>query len=258
VSLFTIQPLKNELLVSIYTFILCFSVVFTQNWFFQAMQDLPKVAILNFIGKLLFTVFVLYFVKKPNDYVWQPLIASIVQIFVAILSFLWAIKKYELKLERVPIVDIIKVLWKEKMVFFSLVVISMYTTTNTVILGLIETPKQVGFYTAGQKLIDIAKNVVNIPISQALYPFIGSAFAISKEKGIQTVSKVIPLILIFTLIVAFLLLLGGSIFIVNFYGKDFEPSVIVFQILVFIPVIVSLNNIFGVQVMLNLKMDNIF
>ncbi len=41
---------KAEKNVAIFTFLICFSTVLTQNWLFQAMQDLSKVAILYLIS----------------------------------------------------------------------------------------------------------------------------------------------------------------------------------------------------------------
>lgn len=42
------------------------------------------------------------------------------------------------------------------------------------------------------------------------------------------------------------------------YGHKFEPSIVVFRILAFVPMIVGWSNLFGVQTMINLKMDKVF
>jgi PST family polysaccharide transporter len=42
------------------------------------------------------------------------------------------------------------------------------------------------------------------------------------------------------------------------YGEKFEPSIMVFRILVFIPLIIGWNNLLGIQTMINLKMDKAF
>ena len=54
------------------------------------------------------------------------------------------------------------------------------------------------------------------------------------------------------------MLIFGSWALRTFYGSEFEPSVLVFQLLVFTPMFIALGNVFGIQIMLNLKMDKLF
>lgn len=258
IALYYVEPLYLEKKVAIFTFLTCIATVFTQNWFFQAMQDLSNVALLNFLSKLLFTVFVILLVRHRYDYIWIPLVTSLVSVLVGFISYYWGIKKYRIKLISVSLKKIIRILKEENLIFFSTVVISLYTTTNVVILGMLQSQEDVGFYTAAQKLIMIAMGVINMPLAQAFYPFIGNAFGESKEKGIKTVHKILPIIVIFTILVGLGMLIFGSLGIKMLYGKQFLPSIPVFNILIIIPLLVGLSNIFGIQIMMNLKMDKIF
>jgi PST family polysaccharide transporter len=94
--LFYVPQLRQEKLVAIFTFSVCFGTVITQNWLFQAMQDLSKIAILNFVGKVVFTAVILTSVHRKSDYIWQPLAVSISTILVGFISFFWSIKRYKL------------------------------------------------------------------------------------------------------------------------------------------------------------------
>lgn len=256
--LYIIPPISAEKLVSTFAFLTCISTVLTQNWLFQAMQDLPKIAWLNLIAKLIFTFTILIVIKEKEDYIWHPLIVSLINIFVSLLSFLWAYKKYKLRLIKITIKEILELLIEERTVFFSLVVISIYTTTNIVILGLMQNETQVGFYSAGQKLLDIARSVISMPLSMALFPVIGKAFGENFEKGLLMVHKIFPIIVLFTGLLGIVLLIFGPLALRYFYGNKFEPAVPVFQILAFVPMIITLSNVFGIQIMMNLKMDKLF
>lgn len=257
-SLEIIPPLRAEKTIAIFTFLVCISTVLTQNWLFQAMQDLPKIAWLNFLTKLVFTFTILFIVKEKEDYIWQPLVASLTQILVATLSFFWALKKYKLKLLNINFGDVFNLLKSERTVFFSVVVISLYTTTNTVILGLMQSETQVGYYTAGQKLMDIARSVIGMPLAMALFPFIGKAFGQGFKEGLTTVHKVLPIIVLFTGMLGVGMLFIGPWLLRFFYGSKFEPAIPVFQILSFLPMLISISNVFGIQIMMNLKMDKLF
>ncbi|MCF0062714.1 flippase [Dyadobacter chenwenxiniae] len=258
ICLFSFPPLALEKKVAVFSFIACIGTVFTQNWLFQAMQDLPKIAWLSLISKLLFTFTILIVVQQREDYVWQPLVTSLIQIVVAVSSYIWAVRKYNLRFHKVGLGEIFNLLWEEKVVFFSLMVISLYTTSNIIILGLFQSETQVGYYSAAQKLMEVARSVITLPLAMALYPYIGKAFGEGKDVGLRTVHRILPVIVLFTAISGVAMLLTGPMVLKMFYGNKFEPSIPVFQLLTFIPLIIALSNVFGIQIMMNLKMDKQF
>jgi O-antigen/teichoic acid export membrane protein len=258
ILLFTVSELKSNQIVMAFSYLLCVSILFTQNWLFQAMQDLSKVAIFNLLSKVLFTVALLIFVRKNEDYIWQPFIIGIIQMIVAIWSFFWAIKKYKIKLIRLPLIKSWQVIVEERIIFFSLVCVSLYTYTNTVILGFFQSAEQVGYYTSAQRLIIIAQSVLTMPLAISFYPFIGKAFGESKESGLRVAQKLIPLIVIVIGIASIGMFLLGPFVIRMFYGSKFEASIPIFQIITIIPLFAALNNVLGVQIMLNMSMDKVF
>jgi len=258
ICLLNVPQLKVETTVTVFSFLICVSTIFTQNWLFQAMQDLPKVALLNFASKLLFTVLILLVVKEKQDYKWYPLVFNGINILIAVLSFSWAVRRYQIKLIRIPFKACLKLLWNEKTIFLSLIVISVYTTTNVVILGLYHDATQVAYFTSAQRLIAIVQSLLTLPLYQAFYPYIGKAFGETKEKGMQIVQKLVPLILVFTGIACLAIFFLGPWFLVLFYGNKFAPATAVIRILAFLPMIICISNVYGIQVMLNLKMDKYF
>jgi O-antigen/teichoic acid export membrane protein len=258
ICLWQVAPLTGERKVAIFTFITCIATLLTQNWLFQAMQDLPKIVIINLIGKILFTVTVLWVIRVKEDYVWQPLLLSLANILVAIISFILAFKKYNLKLVPVSFRQIISLLKQGRAVFLSMAVISLYTTTNTVMLGILKSESEVGYFTSAQKLILVATSLVNLPIAQALYPYLGASFGKTLEEGTRTVQKIFPLIIFFTGGLSVVMFLLGPLVLHWFYGSSFDLSIPAFQIMAFLPMIVAISNVFGIQVMLNLKMDKDF
>jgi PST family polysaccharide transporter len=258
IALFTVPQLKDEKEVAVFSFLLCLSWVITPNWLYQGMQELSRVAMFNLVTKVIFTVIILLVVKEKSDYIWQPLAISIAQIIVGIYSFTYAIRRYNITLRKTQLQPVLQLLWKEKVIFFSMVVINLYTTTNVVLLGFLQSEEQVGFYSAGYRLIVIIQSLISIPLSQAMFPFIGSAFAQSRERGLDVVRQMLPVVTVLTFSAAFILWLFGPLVIMVLYGHKFEPSIMVFRILAFVPVVIGWSNIFGIQTMINLKMDKVF
>ncbi|HEY6901515.1 MAG TPA: flippase [Puia sp.] len=258
ICLLTVPQLRAESAVAFFSFLICISTVLTQNWLFQAMQDLSKVAILNIISKLVFTVLVLLAIRQKGDYGWYPVVFNGVNIIIAAISFAWALNRYKIRLVAVPFRRLMRHLWEEKTVFLSLVVINVYTTTNVVILGFYTDASQVGYYASAQRLIAVVQSLLTMPLYQAFYPYIGKAFGESREKGMLIVRKLVPMILLFTGASCLALYLLGPWILVAFYGEKFAPAVAAIRIMAFLPMIVCINNVYAIQVMLNLKMDKYF
>lgn len=250
-----VPPLSADKKVAIFSSFICISTLFTQNWIFQALHDLHKVAVLNFVGKFGFTVAVILLIRQPKDYIWQPLLLSMIQIIISIICFGWAYKRYKLKFIRVPLGQTFRLIWEERIVFFSSVVISFYTTTNTVMLGLMRDEREVGFFVAAQRIIAVATSVINVPFTQSLYPYVGNAFGKGKEVGIQIVQKILPGLILVTSTATLCMFLFGPLVLHIFYGKAFAPSTPAFLIMAFVPMIVAIASVFAILVMLNLRMD---
>ena len=187
-----------------------------------------------------------------------PLCLSVSQILISAISFWWAVRKYKLVLIRPKLKDCIKLLWEEKIFFFSLCMINLYTTTNIVVLGLIHDSTNVGYYTAGQKLISIIQMVITVPLAQSIFPYVGGALKDNRDHGLEIIHKLISLVFIATLLLAIAILFMAPSFIFIFYGRAFAPAIAVCRILAFIPMTIALGTILGIHLMLNLKMDNIF
>jgi O-antigen/teichoic acid export membrane protein len=256
--LYTVPELKTNKTVFTFTYFTCVATLFTQNWLFQAMQDLSKIALFNLISKLLFTVAILVVVRKNDDYIWQPFIIGVIQIVVSVWCFIWAFRKYRIKFVKVPLARCINVMLEERVVFFSLVFVNLYTSTNTVILGLYQNTEQVGYYTAAQRLIIVAQSVLVMPFAQAFYPFAGKAFGEGCEKGLRVVQKMVPLLIAFLGLASMIMLVLGTLVIRIFYGHKFEPAIPVFEILAIVPLVFSLSNVLGIQIMMNLGMDKLY
>lgn len=257
-SLYLVPQLRQEKQVAIFSFLICFSWVITPNWLYQGMQEMSRVALFNLATKVIFTVVILLVIREKQDYIWQPLAISVAQIIVGVFSFAYAIRRYNINLRGSAISPVLRLLWNERVIFFSMVVINLYTTTNVVLLGFLQPAEQVGYYTAGWRLIIILQTLISIPLSQSLFPFVGSAFSKSREKGLDVVKQLFPVVTVVTASAVLCLWLFGPILISMLYGEKFEPSIAVFRILAFVPMIIGWSNLLGIQTMINLKMDKMF
>lgn len=244
--------------ISILAYLFTISTVLNNNWFYQAFQVLSKVALFSFFNKLLFTVLIIVVIKEKDDYLYYVMIYSLTAIVTSILSFLYILKKYQLKLQLVSLLKVLEILKKDYTLFLSMVIISLYTTTNIVLLGIRSNAHEVGIFSSSEKIIILVNTILNISFSQALYPYISLCFNKNKEHGITTIKKIIPIVLLVVGSASVIVGLMSKYIVLILFGSEFLAASPLITLLSIIPIIICLSNILGIQVMLNLKMDKQF
>lgn len=258
IALLFIPDLKYNWLLTCISYIAVLGAFFDKNWIFQYKQDLSLVAIINVILKIISVACIILFIKEKEDYLLYAMILYGAIFLTNIILFFICIKKYQIKILKIRLKQIIEFLKEGKMLFFSSVVISLYTSTSTLLLGVYCSNRDVGLYTAASKLIDIAKVFAIIPITQLIYPIVAQKISNNIEDGIYFVKKLMP---IFNLM-AFFLLLGAVVvgpFILHLlFGSQFLDAIPILWILSFTLVLILYSTVFGVLLMVNLGMDHLF
>jgi PST family polysaccharide transporter len=258
ICLYKLPAFSSEKTVAVYSYLICVAWIITPTWLYQGLQQIQKLAVFSLVTKFLFTVSVLFLVRKAEDYYLQPLTFSIAQIITSVVSFVYCFYNYNISLKPFSLKKVWSTIAEGRMFFLSLVTINLYTSTSVVVLGLFHNSTEVGLYSAGNRLIGIAQALIFIPINYGLFPFIGTAFSKSKEEGVQILRKVLPAIVIVSIVYCLGIILASPYVVPIIYGSAFNGSIKVLVILSFIPLIINLSALFGMQAMLNLKMDNVY
>ena len=151
-----------------------------------------------------------------------------------------------------------KLLVEERMMYLSSFVVSIYTTTNIIVLGFFASSAEVGYYTTAQSLIFIVINVINLPLSTVLFPYISKSFINDTEEGLNVLRSILPILIYILLFVGILIYFLAPFSIHLIYGNKFDNAIGSLKILAFLPLISMINTFLGIQTMLNLKLDKDF
>lgn len=255
--IFSFDKFKTHWELYYFTFGLVIGNLLLSPWFFQGMEKLRYISLLNIIAGLIFTISIFIFIRESSDFIYVPLINSIGSIIVGILSMKIILKDFNVKLV-LPSLRDIKIQLKEGWhIFISTVAISFYTTSNVFILGLFASTVVVGYYSVAEKIVYMALGLIN-PVSQSIYPHISSVANKSKEDAIGFIKKIAIYMMLFTLFLSVLLLFAAGFILTILAGPQYYSSIIVLQILSFIPLMVGLSNIFGIQTMLTFNYKRAF
>ena len=226
-------------------------------WFLQGMEHLRELAMIQVVTKLAALIPVFTLVDSPTDAIWVLAITSGTSAICGVLSIYWIWKK-DLVAWRWPDLRMVKGEFLEGgPLFGSRLAISFYTTLVPLALGMIAGPVAVGYFSLADKLRTAAQSLLS-PLSQALFPRMSLLFS-------RDAKAAIDLLKLSGLIVS--VLAGGAgialwamadWLVVLFGGEAFAPAAVLVRWLAFLPLIIGLSNLLGVQLMLPKQLNRPF
>lgn len=256
-SLAFIPRFRSEWLIYVLTFGIVVGNILFPVWFFQGMESMKYITILNITAKLIFTACIFVFIGGKSDYIYVPLINSLGYLVTGWLSLRIIFSKFGVKLI-IPKIQAIKHQLKEGWyIFISTVAISLYTTSNTFILGLFTSNTVVGYYSAAEKIVKALQGILT-PLSQTVYPYISRLASESKQKALAFIRKLVTLVGSGSFAISLLTFLLARPIVNVVLGAQYQDSIVVLKILAFLPFVIALSNVFGIQTMLTFNLKGAF
>lgn len=218
------------------TFLMIPGYIMFPEWFFQAMERMKYITILNILSKALFTVAVFIFVKGKSDYILQPLFVSCGSILSGILAFYYIRRIWGIRLKIVPTKKIFNTIRMSFDVFLNNLLPNLYNSFSTMLLGFVGGPSSNGLYDAGCKFVNIAQQFMQV-VSRTFFPFLSRKI----EKH-----HIYVLINIFLAAVGSLLLfLLSPLLIKIFFTSEFYPSITIMKVMSISLFFLMLGDVYG-------------
>lgn len=248
---------KVDVLLYTVVFLTVIGNVMFPVWFFQGIQQMRYITLVNVIARFCSIVGIFYFVKQPQDYILAALFQAIVPLVAGISSWIILIKNFPEVLQLPTFKEIVDTLKNGWSIFASTVAINLYTASNIVFLGFLTNPITVGYFSGAKKIIDNITQLIS-PISQAVFPYI-SKLVTQSPKDVKPFLKKVLLVLSGGTFVGSVFIFIFANFIVKILlGSGYEESILLLRIMAFLPFIIAMSNVFGIQIMLPFGMQNSF
>lgn len=258
ILLLNLKVINENRTLAFILFLNVLSPLLTPQYIFQGLQRLSVYSFITLLKGIISIVLIFLLVSEHEDLILYASIGVFSNFMVSMVSLLYVLFVIKVKFIIFPISHYFQVMRESKRVFLASLIYTLYTVTNTIILGFFDNSTNIGFYTTAVSFIAIVQSIINIPLSTSLYPYISKAFADGQENGIDKLQRIFPLVFYMTTTIGLCILLGAPYLITLLYGDKFIGSVIGVQILAFLPLLSSFSGMLGVQTMLNLKMDKLF
>lgn len=249
----------NDIDITLYSvvYLMVIGNVIFPIWFFQGIQQMRYITIVNIIGRFLSVACIFYFVKAPSDYILAGLFQAIVPLIAGICSWIILWKKYR-EVFILPKFQSVKQVFIDAWeIFTSTIAINLYTASNIVFLGLLTNNTIVGYFSGAQKIIQNINQLIS-PVTQAIYPYVSKIASNSKNDALKFLRKIVFILGGGNFIGSVLIFIFAEWIVDVLLGAGYEQSVLLLRILAFLPFIISLSNIFGIQTMLVFGMKKQF
>ena len=206
-------------------------------WFFQGMERMKYITYLNILAKSIFTVAIFVFVHEQSDFWIVPLLTSVGFIVAGIWSLYLVKKEFHVSFTFQKVETIKFYLVDGWHVFISRIYVSIYTTTNTVLLGLFTNNTAVGYYSIAEKIV-VAIGGLFEPVNQTIYPYLAKKYKHSFEQ-FKKLIKTIGFFFIISSISLFLIAQLFRVEIVYLISGQNSPEILSILTIFLIRVITS-------------------
>lgn len=227
------------------------------TWLFQGMEKMVAISIINLITQFVVTIGVFIVIRKPDDYLIYAGLLSLASIISGIIGIVSSFYMFDISLTIPSKKSIVETFREGWVLFLSMLSVSLYTTGNTFILGLLTNNAVVGYYSAASKIVNAVLGLIN-PITQAVYPRFSKLASESKALALQWSRKILGTLGGLGMILSLILIIGAPIIVNIILGSEYEPSIRVIQILAALPLLVAISNVLGIQIMVPFGKDKAF
>ena len=121
-----VPKFREVSLLLMITFLMAPGHILFPDWFFQALERMKYITILNLISKLLFTIAVFVFIKEKSDYILQPLFVSLGYVVSGIIALYYILVRWKFKLHKPNLKAIIQTIKGSTDVFINNIMHNLY------------------------------------------------------------------------------------------------------------------------------------
>ena len=240
ITLYFIHQAKGYENLFFLTMWMCLYEVIFPIWYFQGIEQMKFITLINSLSKGIFLVLIFLMIKTPEDYLYVPIINGFGALIAGSLSLYILYSKHKICFRFPQINDFVFYLKESIPLFISNISGQVYVKANKVIVGAFLGMGEVAYYDLAEKVI----NVLKIPqglISQAIFP------KVSLDKNRVFLKKAFKLSMIFNISI-FVIVFFCSKQVVQILGGDkMENAIDVLRILSLTVPIVGINSYLVVQ-----------
>ena len=238
ICLFLIPSLRQEKVFFLLFFGQVIGNIMSPYWFFQGMEKMIFITMMKVITKILSLTPLFFVVKDSVDYFYIPICYSVGSIGSGIICLYLMKKRFGVNFFFPKIKNIVIVTKDSANYFLSRISVSMFTNTNTFVLGLVLGNTIVGYYSLADKVYQALTGIYQ-PLVAAIFPYM------TKNKRITLFKKIFIWSNLANICLVVIVALGISDIMHLLFRNVDESSVKVMHIFLFACLVALPNTLLG-------------
>jgi PST family polysaccharide transporter len=240
---FSFDRLHKDWEIFFLTFGMVLGQVLFPVWFFQGMEKMKYISILNILAKSIFLIMIFIFVDKKEDYYLVPLFNSLGFIISGLIALYYIKNKFHI-IFKFQSFEILKFYiidgWY---IFISRIAVVLYTSSNIFILGLFTNNTLVGYYSIAEKVIS-AISALGAIINRVLFPYLSKIWTINKVDYYNKFYRILAGIIISMFLISIIIYFLAPLIIVLLSGVEIKESIKILQLLSVTIILFPLGGLF--------------
>lgn len=225
------------------------------TWFLQGKERFDVIFYLQIPPRILSYILILFFIENENDLILSHILLGSSLSISSIASIIFVTNKYGYG--RINLSKSIALLKTNFSIAFSTMISSVFTHGNTLLVGWIAGIESAGVFAYADKVI---RSIIQIttPFTEITFPKIARKLNEDISSGLRLARQIANYGFLWFGLFSIALLIGISFYSNKLQGFMSVEILTCIVLLLPLPVLIFMNNVFGSQVLISLKGERLF
>lgn len=243
IVIFSFDRFQQDWHIYILTFGLVIGNAILPLWLYQGMKNFKFVSLINIGFKVFFTLLIFILVEHESDLYKVPLLLSLGYLVPGIFAFLYAIRKYQLKITTPNLLLLKSCYISGWHVFISRLAVFSYTSMNIIFLELFTNNAVVGYFAIANRVVSAISSIVGM-VSQTIFPYLSAVWVKNKQLYYKQLSFASIAISSVMVVIAMALYMLAPFIIIFLSGSESLESINALRILCLALIFYPLGGLF--------------
>lgn len=242
---------NNRLAAILYLIVLSGGIDIT--WFFWGIEDFKTTVFRDFIVKTFTTIFIFLLVKTTDDTWKYALIISVGTFFSQVI--LWKELQHRIPFIMPQLSHVIKHVRTNIVMFIPIVAVNVYKTMDKIMLGIMASSKEVGYYYSSEKIICVPMAIIT-SLNTVMLPRISASK--NRRDNIKVIEQSMRFSICITVMISVSIMSVANEFVPVFYGEGFEKCIGLFYLLLPNCILIAFTNVICYQFLIPNDYANVY
>ncbi|MBS9767581.1 MAG: oligosaccharide flippase family protein [Flavobacteriaceae bacterium] len=217
------------------------------DWYFQGIEKMKYITMINVFVKIFFTLSVFLLIKKKEDYWIYPLVNSLGYIFAGVFALYVVFIRHKIQLLKLKPIQIKRTITNNFPIFINQLMPILYNNTSSLLLGVMVSSSSAGLYDALKKIVDLVIMFLTV-VSRVFFPFM------NRKKDFFPKYK--NMVFLLVILMGISILLGAKYIFIYFHIID-ENAFGLLLMLILGVFGTAIYNVFGVNYLIVHRQDRL-